>query len=106
MKLIPRNFLFTALVSLGLVGCASDGATSSTGSHQHGAGAYPLTTCVVSGEKLGAMGKPVVVTVKDHTFQLCCSGCEKKLRENPDKYIEKLEQAEKGNTPAGEGHQH
>jgi len=46
--------------------------------------------CPVSGEKLGAMGKPVKVTVKGQTVFLCCSGCEDDLKKDPDKYLAKL----------------
>jgi hypothetical protein len=56
---------------------------------------YPLTTCVVSGEKLGSMGKPYVTKIKGREVQLCCDGCEKDLKKNPDKYLKKLDEAEK-----------
>jgi hypothetical protein len=56
---------------------------------------YPLTTCVVSDEKLGSMGKPHIVKVKGREVQLCCDGCEKDLKKNPDKYLKKLDEAEK-----------
>jgi len=46
--------------------------------------------CPVSGELLGLMGKPVKTTVKGKTVFLCCEGCEKELKENPDKYLAKL----------------
>jgi len=46
--------------------------------------------CPVSGELLGAMGKPIKTTVKGKTVFLCCEGCEKELKENPDKYLAKL----------------
>jgi YHS domain-containing protein len=46
--------------------------------------------CPVSGEPLGAMGKPYKVTVKDRVVFLCCAGCEAKIKENPEKYLAKL----------------
>jgi Cu(I)/Ag(I) efflux system membrane fusion protein len=46
--------------------------------------------CPVSGEVLGAMGKPIKITIKGKTVFLCCDGCEKELKENPDKYLAKL----------------
>jgi YHS domain-containing protein len=52
-------------------------------------------TCPVSGELLGAMGKPFKTTVKGKTVFLCCEGCEHDLKENPDKYLAKLKDAEK-----------
>lgn len=46
--------------------------------------------CPVSGELLGAMGKPYKVTVQEQTVFLCCQGCEETLRKNPEKYLAKL----------------
>ena len=50
--------------------------------------------CPVSGEALGAMGKPVKVTVKGQTVFLCCSGCEDDLKKDPDKYLAKLKKGD------------
>jgi YHS domain-containing protein len=50
--------------------------------------------CPVSGELLGAMGKPFKTSVKGKTVFLCCEGCEHDLKENPDKYLAKLKDAE------------
>ncbi|HLA85293.1 MAG TPA: TRASH domain-containing protein [Thermoguttaceae bacterium] len=49
-------------------------------------------TCPVSGEVLGAMGKPYKVTIQDRTIFLCCPGCEEELRKNPEKYLLKIEE--------------
>jgi YHS domain-containing protein len=46
--------------------------------------------CPVSGELLGAMGKPYKITVKGRTVFLCCSGCEAEFRKHPDKYFAKM----------------
>jgi YHS domain-containing protein len=48
--------------------------------------------CPVSGERLGAMGKPVKITVKGQTVFLCCAGCEEAVRKDPDKYLAKLKE--------------
>lgn len=56
---------------------------------------YPLETCVVSGEKLGDMGEPVDKVVENRLVRLCCAGCEKKLRQDPAKYIAKIDEAGK-----------
>ena len=55
---------------------------------------YPLTTCVVSGEKLGEMGKPVVYEYKDREIKFCCKDCIKDFKKDPAKYVKKLEEAE------------
>jgi YHS domain-containing protein len=47
-------------------------------------------TCPVTGELLGAMGKPYKITVEGRTVFLCCSGCEEKFRKDPEKYFAKM----------------
>lgn len=46
--------------------------------------------CPVTGKPLGSMGPPVSVTVNGRTVQLCCEGCEGRLRKSPDKYLSRL----------------
>lgn len=76
---------------------------------------YPLSVCVVSGEKLGAMGKPAVIEHEGRTVKLCCAGCIGTFRDEPAKYLKKLDDAEKSpaTQPAtqpssshGHGHAH
>jgi len=55
---------------------------------------YLLTTCVVSGEKLGEMGKPYTFTHDGREVQLCCKNCLKDFNKEPAKYIKKIEEAE------------
>lgn len=60
--------------------------------------AYPLTTCVVAGGKLGSMGKPVTYVYKragqpDRTVMFCCKGCIRKFEKEPAKYLAKLDAA-------------
>jgi Cu(I)/Ag(I) efflux system membrane fusion protein len=49
--------------------------------------------CPVTGAVLGSMGEPYKVELKNRTVFLCCQGCVGALRENPDKYLKKLEKA-------------
>jgi YHS domain-containing protein len=55
---------------------------------------YPLDTCVVSGEKLGEMGKPYVFTYEGREIKMCCKSCRKKFDKDPAKYVKKIEEAE------------
>ena len=55
---------------------------------------YTLKTCVVSGEKLGEMGKPYVFTNGNHEIKLCCKDCLKDFNKDPKKYVKKIEEAE------------
>lgn len=52
---------------------------------------YTLDTCIVSDDKLGEMGKPVVFTFKDQEIKLCCKACRKDFDKDPSKYLKKLE---------------
>lgn len=71
----------------------------------HHKGHYPLETCVVSGEKLGSMGKPYELVVANRLFRLCCGGCKKSLLSEPSKYLAKLDKAHGGkHKEHGEGH--
>ncbi|MBL9189060.1 MAG: hypothetical protein JNK23_16365 [Opitutaceae bacterium] len=59
---------------------------------------YPLTTCLVAGDPLGASdyvtyvhkeaGKP------DRTIRLCCDGCIDDFKKEPAKFLAKLDAAE------------
>ena len=62
--------------------------------------AYPLTTCVVSGEPLtdGDMGPPVDYVYKeegkpDRLVRFCCNMCVKKFKKDPAKYLKVLDDA-------------
>lgn len=54
---------------------------------------YPLDTCIVSDEKLGEMGKPVVFVYKGQEIKLCCKHCRKDFDKDPAKYLKKLKKA-------------
>lgn len=45
--------------------------------------------CPVSGEKLGAHGKPYVFTHEGKEVKLCCKACLKDFKQDPDKYLKK-----------------
>lgn len=54
---------------------------------------YPLSTCVVSGEKFGEMGKAVEIVYDNELVRLCCNGCKKDFAKDPDKYMKKIHDA-------------
>ena len=56
---------------------------------------YPLTTCLVSGEKLGEMGAPYVINHNGQEIKFCCKGCVKDFNKDPDTYLKKLKTAPK-----------
>jgi hypothetical protein len=49
-------------------------------------------TCPVSGEHLGesGMGAPIKQVIGDKTFFICCAGCEKTVKNNPEQVLAKL----------------
>jgi YHS domain-containing protein len=53
-----------------------------------------LTTCPVSGEKLGEMGKPYVFVYNGQEVKLCCPGCRKDFDKTPEKYMKKIREAD------------
>ena len=90
MKTIKATLSILALTTVlvcPLTGAAEDGKDKPK--------PYPLTTCVVSGEKLGEMGDPYVFTYKGQEIKMCCKNCLKDFNKDPDKYIKKIAEAEK-----------
>jgi len=60
---------------------------------------YPLTTCVVSGDKLGGdMGKPVEFIYQtngiNQEIKFCCPMCQPTFLGDPDKYMKIIKEAE------------
>jgi len=45
------------------------------------------TKCPVGGDKVTAKSQKVVV--RGHEYFICCADCEKPLKTNPDKFLEK-----------------
>ena len=104
-KKITITFLTVALFTVAIAARAGDAKSEpQTGKPKP----YPLTTCVVSGEKLGGdMGKPYVFTHEGREIKLCCKSCLKDFKKDPAKYLKKLDAP--GTPPAKKehrGHQH
>ena len=58
---------------------------------------YPLDTCLVTDEKIGADPgmKPYAFTHEGRELKLCCKGCLKDFNKDKAKYLKKVEAAEK-----------
>ena len=54
---------------------------------------YPLATCVISSEDLGAMGEPYEVVIANRLVRLCCAMCEEQLRAEPRERLAALDEA-------------
>lgn len=51
---------------------------------------YPLTTCIISGEKLGGMGKPAEIVKNGQQVKFCCSHCIPDFEKDPEKYLKEI----------------
>ena len=56
---------------------------------------YPLDTCIVDGMSLDSMGKPYVFVYQGQQIKLCCADCKPEFLKDPDKYMKKIQNAEK-----------
>jgi len=110
-KLIPALFIAAGLC----IGCGGDHDHDHDHDHEHdhehehgkaeetssGEDGYPLKTCIVEDEnKLDSMGEPYVHVWKGTTVKFCCEGCLEDFEKEPEKYLAKLETANKGEAPA------
>jgi hypothetical protein len=81
-SLLAKSSLVVALLGTGSVALAEEAAAPKP---------YPLQTCVVSGAKLGSMGDPVVHVHEGQEVKFCCSHCVDSFKEDPAKYLAKME---------------
>ena len=77
-----------AIASLLIVSCKP----SQTGSAASAPATKPylLDTCLVSGEKLGTMGKPLEIVHEGQQIKFCCKSCLPKFEQDPAKYLSQL----------------
>lgn len=90
MKLIRS--LAAAIIALGLVSTAVVTIAADKKPKP-----YPLDTCIVSDEKLGADPgmKPHTFVHEGREVKLCCKSCLKDFKKDSAKFIAKIEAAEK-----------
>lgn len=79
MKQLVGAVLLT-VISLSSTAFAAEGSTPKLKP-------YPLKTCLVSGEKLGAMGDPFVYQYKGREIKFCCKGCLKDFNKESEKFV-------------------
>ncbi len=120
LKLLSTGLVAIAVIAL-LIGCGGDqsqpepttqeqsqSATETQTAEATSAKAYPLDYCIVSGEKLGSMGDPVVKTYQGRQVKFCCQMCVPDFESNVAMYMAKIDSAAAGTTdmPGHEGHDH
>ncbi len=88
MKLLT---IATTAIALSFTACSKSKTTAEKESGSASDGdAYPLTACVVSGEELGSMGKPIEVEHEGTKVKLCCKSCIPKFEKDPAGFVAKL----------------
>src|SRR5436189_16846 len=85
----------TAAPAAGTMPSCCGGATTEPMADEVKATPDLLTTCPVSGEKLGEMGKPLTFVYKDQEVKLCCKSCKKDFDKDPEKYMKIIRAADK-----------
>lgn len=95
-KIFVAAFLAMAALSVALAAHA-DGTNSVSPATPPTPPPVPdlLTTCPVSGEKLGSMGAPVVFVYQGQEVKLCCSSCQPDFDKDPAKYMKLIRAADK-----------
>ena len=88
LKTVITAFLSASILTVPLSGLAADQKPEKKPKP------YTLKTCVVSGEKLGEMGKPVVYVYEGREVKFCCKDCIKDFKKDPAKYVKKIDEAE------------
>ena len=86
--LIPLTIIAIASIS-----CNKQQDSTAASAAESNATPYPLDTCLVSGEKLGSMGDPIVINHEGQEIKFCCDTCVPKFKKDPEKYLPKLAQA-------------
>jgi hypothetical protein len=96
-----RSSLFTAALLLAAPAAFAQEGSDKTAAIDKAKAGYPLTTCVVSGEKLGGgdMGPPIDYIYKedgkpDRLVRFCCKHCIPDFEKEPAKYLKQLDEAE------------
>ena len=102
MRSLSRNItnMKQPILPLLIAVAGFNSALTAPPSHQHSATdkkvvvkPYPVETCLVSGEKLGSMGKPYILVQEGREFQFCCQGCEKDFKADQAKFVAAFDKA-------------
>ena len=99
MNRLCKKFVAWSFVVVGFM-VMSSALPFASEDHAHGKSSktfsgdpYYLTTCPVTGQALGSMGKPVVYNHEGREIRFCCSGCVGQFKKEPQKFVNKINQA-------------
>ena len=88
-----------SLVALTVAACGGEPAKPATpaggATPAATADTYPLSVCVVSGEKLGGMGDVVSIQHEGREVRFCCKDCIAEFKKDPKPFLAKLDAAKK-----------
>jgi len=91
---MKKLFILMGITAAILSGGCADKPSAQSAPASPGAAAaakpYTLDVCVVSGEKLGSMGDPIVFVHAGQEIKLCCKSCRPDFDKEPAKFITKL----------------
>ena len=102
MKTMMKNlgmFVAVAVIASGAAACGKEDSKTTASAPATSAAtakapdAYPLDTCVVTGEKLGEMGDVIKYNHNGREIRFCCPGCVAKFKADPEKYLKILDAA-------------
>ncbi len=88
-KTLLKMSVLAALAGAFASGCATQPNNPGTQADAS-AKPYPLDYCLVSGDKIGAMGKPITIVYQGQEIKFCCPDCPPDFKKDPDKYMKKL----------------
>lgn len=76
--------------------CGSEQKTSQQAPAGANVKAYPVDWCIVTGEKLGSMGDPVIKTYQGQEVKFCCKYCIEEFEKTPALYLARIDSAATG----------
>ena len=88
------KFINSLVIAVALSGAALS-VSADTAQPQPAPKPDKLTTCPVSGDKLGEMAPPYVFVYQGQEVKLCCKSCKSDFDKDPAKYIKKIQDADK-----------
>ncbi len=86
MKLNSILLAVTTATVCSLIAC-TDNEKAVTDAEDQSKQSSGQTICPVSGEELGSMGEPIVMTHEGKEVKLCCKSCIKQFKADPEKYM-------------------
>lgn len=89
-RILLSTMTAALIIGFGLTACTENETTG----HDRSGDTSTQTVCPVSGEELGSMGEPIVMTHAGKEVKLCCKSCIKKFNADPAKYTAKVHVSE------------